>query len=72
MGIDLTSAEAKPSACLGLDKGLQLKYSGYLNRDSDIVNITTEYDFAELCGEVEEGAICLPYLSLIPGEKARE
>jgi len=42
-GIDLTSAETKPSACLGLDAGLQLVYLGFLAKDSDIIDITNFY-----------------------------
>lgn len=42
-GIDLTSAETKPSACLGLDGKLQLVYLGFLTRDSDIIDITDFY-----------------------------
>jgi len=42
-GIDLTSVEIKPSACLGLDAKLQLVYLGFLARDSDIIDITKFY-----------------------------
>jgi len=42
-GIDLTSTETKPSACLGLDDKLQLVYLGFLARDSDIIDITNFY-----------------------------
>jgi len=36
-GIDLTSVEAEPSACVGLDRKLQLVYLGFLTQNSDIV-----------------------------------
>ena len=36
-GIDLTSTEAKPSACLGLDDKSQLVYLGLLTKNTDIV-----------------------------------
>ena len=36
-GIDLTSREAKPSACLGLDSKSQLVYFGFLTKNRDIV-----------------------------------
>lgn len=42
-GIDLTSTETKPSACLGLDDKLQLVYLGFLARDSAIIDITNFY-----------------------------
>lgn len=45
MGIDLTSAEAKPSACLGLDKELKLTYSGFLHQDSDILKLVSGHRF---------------------------
>ncbi len=45
MGIDLTSAEAKPSACLGLDRELKLIYSGFLHRDSDMVKVVSRHGF---------------------------
>ncbi len=44
-GIDLTSTEAKASACLGLDKELRLTYSGFLHKDSDILNAVTGHRF---------------------------
>ena len=45
LGIDLTSAEAKPSACLGLDRGLHLIYSGFLYQDSDILEVVSRHEF---------------------------
>ncbi len=45
MGIDLTSAEAKPGACLGLDRELHLIYSGFLHQDSDILEVVSRYGF---------------------------
>ena len=45
LGIDLTSAETKPSACLGLDNQLDLIYFSLLNRDSDIRQVVTRYEF---------------------------
>lgn len=45
LGIDLTSKEAKPSACLGLDRELNLIYLGFLNGDSDILQVASRYDF---------------------------
>jgi predicted nuclease with RNAse H fold len=36
-GIDLTSTEAKPSACLGLDSRSQLVYLGFLTKNRDMV-----------------------------------
>jgi predicted nuclease with RNAse H fold len=44
-GIDLTSVEAKPSACLGLDRGLHLIYSGFLHQDSDILGVVGRHEF---------------------------
>jgi len=45
LGIDLTSTEARPSACLGLDRELRLIYCGFLNRDSDILRAVSYYQF---------------------------
>jgi len=42
-GIDLTSTEAKPSACLGLDGKLQLVYLGFLTENRDIVALLNFY-----------------------------
>ena len=42
-GIDLTSAETKPSACLALDGKLQLIYLGFLNKDSDVIDTVSLY-----------------------------
>ena len=45
LGIDLTSKESKPSACLGLDGGGRLVYSGFLRSDSDILKVVSRYGF---------------------------
>jgi predicted nuclease with RNAse H fold len=42
-GIDLTSTEAKPSACLGLDSKSQLVYLGFLTENRDIVTLLNFY-----------------------------
>jgi len=42
-GIDLTSTEAKPSACLGLDSKSQLVYLGFLIKNRDIINVLDFY-----------------------------
>jgi predicted nuclease with RNAse H fold len=42
-GIDLTSTEAKPSACLGLDDKSQLVYVGFLTENRDIVALLNFY-----------------------------
>jgi len=42
-GIDLTSTEAKPSACLGLDGESQLVYLGFLTENKDIVALLNFY-----------------------------
>jgi len=42
-GIDLTSTEAKPSACVGLDGELQLVYFGFPTENRDIVAILNFY-----------------------------
>lgn len=38
-GVDLTSNETKPTACLGLDSKLQPVYLGFLAKNSDIIAI---------------------------------
>jgi predicted nuclease with RNAse H fold len=42
-GIDLTSKETKPSACLCLDDKLEVAYCGLLKKDSDIVSMVGHY-----------------------------
>jgi predicted nuclease with RNAse H fold len=42
-GIDLTSTEAKLSACVGLDNKLQLVYLGFLSEKSDIIALLNLY-----------------------------
>jgi predicted nuclease with RNAse H fold len=42
-GIDLTSTEAKPSACLGLDSKSQLVYFGFLTANRDIIALLNFY-----------------------------
>jgi len=42
-GIDLTSTEAKPSACLGLDSKSQLVYLGFLTKNTDMVALLNSY-----------------------------
>ena len=43
LGIDLTSTEAKPSACLGLDSKSQLVYLGFLPKNRDIIALVNLY-----------------------------
>lgn len=42
-GIDLTSTEARPSACLGLDSNSQLVYLGLLTQNKDMVALLGFY-----------------------------
>jgi predicted nuclease with RNAse H fold len=42
-GIDLTSTEAKPSACLGLDNKSKLVYLGFLTENRDIITLLNFY-----------------------------
>ena len=42
-GIDLTSSEAKPSACLGLDSKSQIVYFGFITKNRYIVNLLDFY-----------------------------
>jgi len=63
LGIDLASAEARPSACLGLDRGLHLIYSGSLYQDSDILEVVSRYEFELVAIDaplsLPEGLCCL-------------
>jgi len=43
LGIDLTSTEAKPSACLGLDSRSQLVYLGFLIKNGDMIALANFY-----------------------------
>jgi predicted nuclease with RNAse H fold len=42
-GLDLTSTEAKPSACLGVDSKSQLVYLGFLTNDTNIIALLSFY-----------------------------
>ena len=42
-GIDLTSTEANPSACLGLDNESELVYLGFLTENTDIITLLNFY-----------------------------
>ncbi len=63
LGIDLTSTEAKPSACLGLDRELRLIYSAFLYQDSDIVEVVNRRGFELVAIDaplgLPEGLCCL-------------
>jgi len=78
LGIDLTLAEAKPSACLGLDRELRLIYSGFLYQDLDILRVVTRHEFEAVAIDapislpnglccLEESCSCQPQ----PGVKGR-
>jgi predicted nuclease with RNAse H fold len=43
LGIDLTSSEAKPSACLGPDIKSRPVYFGFLTTDNDIITLADFY-----------------------------
>ena len=43
LGIDLTSTEARPSACVGLDSKSRLVYLGFLAKNSDIIALADFY-----------------------------
>ena len=62
-GIDLTSAEAKPSACLGLDRELYLIYSGFLHKNRDILEVVNSHQFELVAIDaplsLPEGLCCL-------------
>jgi len=63
LGIDLTSVEAKPSACVGLDRELNLVYSGFSHQDSDILKLVTRHSFELVAIDaplsLPEGLCCL-------------
>ena len=63
LGIDLTSTEARASACLGLDRKLKLLYCGFLHRDSDILEVVNRYQFGLVAIDaplsLPEGLCCL-------------
>ena len=76
LGIDLTSTETKPSACLGLDRELHLTYSGFLYQDSDILEVVSRRGSGLVAIDaplslpeglccLEEGVICLPFLDRV-------
>ena len=43
LGVDLASVKAKPSACVGLDSGLNLRYSGFSYQDLDILRVVSRH-----------------------------
>ena len=45
LGIDLTSTEAKPSACIGLDSKSQLVYLGFLTKNGHILDLVNSCSF---------------------------
>lgn len=63
LGIDLTSTEAKPTACLGLNRELYLTYSGFLHPDSDILEVVDRHGFELVAIDaplsLPEGLCCL-------------
>ena len=63
LGIDLTSVEAKPSACVGLNDELNLIYSGFSYHDSDIIRLVSRYNFELVAIDaplsLPEGLCCL-------------
>jgi len=63
LGIDLTSVEAKPSACIGLDSGLNLIYSGFPRQDSDILRVVSRHGLELVAIDaplsLPEGLCCL-------------
>lgn len=44
-GIDLTTTEARASACVGLDKELHPLFAGLLSKDSEIIETVTRHGF---------------------------
>ena len=56
-GIDLTSTEAKPSACLGLDDKSQLVYFGFIIENGDIVTLLDFYSPQVIA---VDAPLCLP------------
>ena len=63
LGIDLTSVEAKPSACVGLDRELDLIYCGFSHQDSDILTVVSRHSFELVAIDaplsLPEGLCCL-------------
>ena len=63
LGIDLTSVEAKPSAGVGLDRELNLIYSGFPRQDSDILRVVSRYSLELVAIDaplsLPEGLCCL-------------
>ena len=62
LGIDLTSVEAKPSACVGLDRELNLIYA-FPRQDSDILRVVSRYSLELVAIDaplsLPEGLCCL-------------
>lgn len=44
IGLDLTSSPAKPTACVGLHKDLNLAFAGFLRDDADLVAVVTSHE----------------------------
>ena len=83
LGIDLTSTEAKPSACLGLDNQLNLIYLGFLNGDSDILKVASRYEFELIAIDaplslpkglccLEESCSCQPRRTRVKGRNCEQ
>ena len=41
VGLDLTSSDARPTACVGLDERLDLAFAGFVSRDADLLALVT-------------------------------
>jgi len=63
LGIDLTSVETKPSACVGLDREFNLIYSDFPRQDSDILRVVSRHSFEPVAIDaplsLPEGLCCL-------------
>jgi len=75
LGVDLTSSEVKPSACVGLDGELHFMYSGFLYHDSDIVELIVRHGFGVVAIDaplslpkglccLEESCSCQPIIEI--------
>ena len=71
LGVDLASVEAKPSACVGLDSGLNFIYSGFSYQDLDILRVVSRHSVRLVAIDaplslpeglccLEEGCSCYP------------
>ncbi len=76
IGLDLTSSQRKPSACVGLDKELGLIFMGFLSSNVDIIAMVESHSPGFIAIDapltLPQGLCCLEESCSCKSEKGRE